>query len=111
MSELKMSEVFWLPLKLDSPWCGICSGEKQVFEPNYNFYPQWEIESKAAIEAINSYDIHVKQIANLTKDVEVLRGAVLLMMMTLNGYSNPPPAVKKAITVLEKALSETEPSN
>lgn len=102
MSELKMSEVFLLPVN------GLA---KKIESSETNQVGCDGVSEFDAIDAaINSYDSHTEQIAKLTKDVEMLRGAALVMRMNLNRYNNPPPAVKESIDLLEKALTETEPS-
>ncbi|EGQ9286388.1 hypothetical protein F7U66_11080 [Vibrio parahaemolyticus] len=55
-NHLMMADVFSLPVYIDETWLCIYSGKKQVFKPNFNFEAEWELETKAAVIAINNHD-------------------------------------------------------
>lgn len=107
MSELKMSDVFTLPMCFDGEY--VRSGDYWnviKFDRSDSNVKQ---QAECVVLAINSYDSHTEQIAKLTKGVELLRKALKLVKVNLS-YSQDAFA-GEYIQMAKKALSETELSN
>ena len=88
--QLKMSDVFDLPLRLDETWWGIYSGKKQVFRPNFNFPDKYEREARAAIEAVNAFDSQQELINELVANIEAAMGIKDLWLPS-GGFADNPP--------------------
>lgn len=104
MSELKMSEIFDLPMLAVSG--EMLCGDDGRWWASFNDYD----EAVALAVAVNAYDSHVEQIAKLTKDVEILRTA-LMLVDTHDEYHTQPWFDCGYSKVVDFALYETEPSN
>lgn len=116
MSELKMSDVFELPVVV------VNGGEDHLLDIVTDegdgccvvyFGDIHQVKSaEYAAKAINSYDTHVEQIEKLTRDVEVLRGALRNSNDTLKAHcrmSGINYSKIASVTHAEQALAATEP--
>ncbi len=115
MSDLKMSDVFSLPVSTNMDLARIIMDDDGAL---FSAIPE---NLNMQCEAINSYDSHVEQIAKLERDVEMLRGALSKVLHNIGLLdedafgqgmmaNTPSWSIRdERINDIEKALAETEP--